>query len=161
MTWKPGALLQPLVVDPVRADLMVPMAAILDDPNPIHLDARVVRDLGYGDRVINQGPSNCGYVMNMIRAAVPDGQLASFKARFLGNVFGGDRVVAHGTVTQVTDDGAATLLALDVWLENGAGAKVLDGTASVVIERDPTEVVGSGGAAGEPAAATNFRLSVS
>jgi len=135
MNWKAGASLEPLVVDPVEPELMVPMATILDDPNPIHLDPEVVKELGYGDRVINQGPTNCGYVMNMLCRAVPGGQLIRFKARFLGNVFGGERVVAHGrVVTVTTPDDEVPQLEVDVWLENGDGQKVLDGTATIILE---------------------------
>lgn len=132
MTWTVGSDLPALTIDGVRPDLMVPMAEILADPNQIHLDPEVVKSLGYGDRVINQGPSNCGYVLNMLRAAVPDGRVTAFKARFLANVFGGDIVTAAGRVTAVDNSGTSLRLSVDVWLKNQDGIKVLDGTAEVL-----------------------------
>lgn len=131
MSWAAGDTLPTLVIDPVRADLMDTMATILDDPNEIHLDPALVRRLGFGDQVINQGPSNCGYVMNMLRSAMPTGRLTSFSARFLGNVFAGDRLTAGGVVldTRTTQPDGATEVECEVWLENGEQRRVLEARA--------------------------------
>jgi acyl dehydratase len=93
-------------VDPEKMKLM---AAILRDPNPIHFDAARVAELGMGDRVVNQGPSNMSYLLNMVTNwSGGVGTLRSADMRFLGNVFGGDRVVCRGTVVAV-DQGAVTI----------------------------------------------------
>ena len=63
-----GTELEPFVVDVVSAEKMKLMAALLHDPNPIHLDAEAVRGLGMGDRVVNQGPANQAYLVNMLLA---------------------------------------------------------------------------------------------
>ena len=52
-------------VDPWR---MKVFAALARDPNPIHWDRREVAARGLGDRLINQGPTNLGYVCNMLVA---------------------------------------------------------------------------------------------
>ncbi len=44
------------------------LAAILRDPNPIHWDRDEVAARGLGDRLINQGPTNVGYVCNALLA---------------------------------------------------------------------------------------------
>ena len=42
------------------------MAAILQDPNPIHYDVDLVRELGMGDAPVNQGPINLAFLMNVV-----------------------------------------------------------------------------------------------
>jgi acyl dehydratase len=108
-----GTELPPLVIEAVDAEKMKIMAAILRDPNPIHFDAERVQELGLGDRVVNQGPSNLSYLVNMVTnwsGGVPT--LRSVGVRFLGNVFAGDRVECAGRVTAV--DETAGLVTLEV-----------------------------------------------
>jgi len=123
-----GRELEPLEVPAVSASAMHEMAKILDDPNEIHLDAAAVAALGLGNRTINQGPTNCGYVLNMLRNAFPGGELRSFRVRFLGNVFADDHLVARGVVTSVTDG----VVGCDVWLERN-GERLLDGSATILV----------------------------
>jgi acyl dehydratase len=106
-----GQELPPLVIDSVDAEKMKLMAALLHDPNPIHFDVDRVRELGMGDRVVNQGPSNMSYLLNMVtRWTGSIAALRSAEIRFLGNVFAGDRVECTGRVTGVDrDTGLATL----------------------------------------------------
>ena len=61
-----GETLPPLVVESVDAEKMKLMAALLRDPNPIHIDAASVRALGLGDRPVNQGPTNLSYLLEMV-----------------------------------------------------------------------------------------------
>jgi acyl dehydratase len=124
-----GQELPPLVIDSVDPEKMKLMAAILRDPNPIHFDADQVRELGLGDRVVNQGPSNMSYLLNMVtRWAGGVAALRSADVRLLGNVFAGDRVECRGRVTEV--DGDAGLATLDVEASVGEQA-VLKGTVVV------------------------------
>lgn len=105
----------------VNAAAMVPIAGILRDPNPIHLDPAAVAAIGLGDRVINQGPANLAYVVNMLAAALPGHRLETLDSRFLANVRDGDTIEAGGTVTACDDD----TVTCNVWLNVvGAGAAV-------------------------------------
>ena len=52
-------------VDPEKMKLL---AAIARDPNTIHWDRAEVARRGLGERVVNQGPTNLGYVINMLLA---------------------------------------------------------------------------------------------
>jgi 3-hydroxybutyryl-CoA dehydratase len=123
-----GDPLGPLVIDAVRADAMQALAVVLDDPNPIHLDPEAVRALGLGDRVVNQGPANFAWVLDMLRAAVPGADIRDLRVRLLANVFAGDRVVAAGRVESV--DGR--LVSCSVWLDVEGGARAVDGTATLI-----------------------------
>ena len=61
-----GDALPELVIDPVDPARMKTMAALLRDPNPIHWDLDAVRELGMGDRAVNQGPNNMAYLVNLL-----------------------------------------------------------------------------------------------
>jgi acyl dehydratase len=105
----------------VQAAAMVPIAEILRDPNPIHLDPAAVAAVGLGDRVINQGPANLAYIINMLAAAFPDHRLESLESRFLANVRADDRVEAGGTIAEIAGD----RVTCDLWLEvEGSGPAV-------------------------------------
>jgi acyl dehydratase len=110
------------------------MALLLRDPNPIHWDVEAVRELGMGDRVINQGPTNMAYVINMLIAWAGDpGRIRSLNVRFRDNVRAGDRVTAGGTVSEVRSDGEERLALCEVWLDVTDGPRALAGTAVVAV----------------------------
>jgi acyl dehydratase len=116
----------------VRAETMPIWAAALRDPNPIHLDPAAARAAGLGDRVINQGPANVGYLVNALTAAFPGARIERLEFRFLDNVRAGDVAVAAGLVSRVTAvaGGLELACALELTVE---GRCVLTGTASLVV----------------------------
>lgn len=124
--WRLGA------VNPARMRLL---AAILRDPNPIHWDRNEVAGRGLGDRLINQGPANVGYVCNALLAWAGAAALRSLTVRFTANVFEGDTVVAGGVVTDVADADGGTVAMCDVWLDRGDGTRAVEGRATVALNR--------------------------
>jgi 3-hydroxybutyryl-CoA dehydratase len=129
MSHKVGDALPPFVIEHVSPDAMKAWAVFLADPNPIHLDVEVVKAKGLGDRVINQGPANVAYMMNMLMAAFPGATIAAMDSRFLDNVYGGDRVSAQGSITAVDGNRISCAFTLDV---EGRGS-VNSGTATLLI----------------------------
>lgn len=128
-----GDALPEWAVDAVDPEKMKTMAALLADPNPIHWDVDAVRELGMGDKPVNQGPNNMAYVANMLAAWAGGHQhLRTLRVRFLANVFGGDRLVAGGTVTAVEPADGGTLASCDVWLRRGDDT-VMAGNARVLL----------------------------
>jgi acyl dehydratase len=119
--------MKPYVVESVSASRMADLAEVLDDPNPIHLDRDVVRRLGMGDREINQGPANCSYVVNMLRAEFPGATIAKLTFRLLGNVFAEDRAVAGGEVLAES----AEAIECRVWLDVDGRGRVVEGSATI------------------------------
>lgn len=113
------------VVEPVA---MKVVAEVLRDPNPIHLDPAAAAAAGLGDRVINQGPANLGYIVNMLQAALPQYRIAGLESRYLANVRGGDVVSAGGTVTAVEGD----VVQCEVWLKGEGGAIAVGAVAKLV-----------------------------
>ena len=113
----------------VRPEPMKVMAAILRDPNMIHLDPAETARLGMGDRVVNQGPLNLGYVHSMLAGyAGGAGRIRSTVFRFHGPVHAGDRVVASGVVTGPADAGG---VGCAVWLDVEGGRRAVSGTAVI------------------------------
>ena len=121
----------------VSAERMKLLAAILRDPNPIHWDSREVARRGLGERVINQGPTNLGYIVNMLMAWAGPSCLRRLEARFTANVFGGDSVVASGVVTAVRVQDGERVADCEVWLDRGDGTRAVAGTATVALGPRP------------------------
>jgi 3-hydroxybutyryl-CoA dehydratase len=119
--------MKPYVVDSVSAAKMADLAVVLDDPNPIHLDRELVKRLGMGEREVNQGPANCSYVVNMLRAAFPGATIAQLSFRLLGNVFASDRAIAGGEILEQTADEVRCA----VWLDVEGRGRVVEGTATI------------------------------
>lgn len=132
-----GDSIPPWAMESVSAARMRTMAAILRDPNPVHWDARVVKELGYGERVINQGPLGLSYMVNMLHAWTGPESIRRLIMRFPQAVLDGDRVIAQGCVTAIRDNpeaGATTRLAdCDIWLEREGTKPPLEGHATVII----------------------------
>lgn len=118
----------------VSAEKMKTMAALLSDPTAIHWDVETLRALDMGDRPINQGPLNMGYVMNAVTdwAGGPD-RLRRLRVRFLGNVLAGHHLRVRATVSALREEGGDRLADCDVVLEVVDGAPVVSGTATVVL----------------------------
>jgi 3-hydroxybutyryl-CoA dehydratase len=129
MTYAVGDPLPEFTIPAVDPAAMKAWAVFLADPNPIHLDAEVVKAKGLGDRVINQGPANVAYLINMLMAAFPGGRIEAMDTRFLDNVYGSDTVTARGTVTAIEDSRVSCEFTLDV---EGRGP-VNSGTATILI----------------------------
>ena len=115
----------------VDARAMAIMAQILHDPNPIHLDPAAVRAAGLGDRTINQGPANLGYVVNMLIAAFPGFRLASLDSQYLANVRDGDEVLAAGRIVESSED----RIECEAWLGLADGQTAV-GVRAVLLRRE-------------------------
>ena len=121
-------------VPSVSAEKMKTMAALLSDPTPIHWDVATLQALGMGDRPVNQGPLNMGYVMNAVTAwAGGPESLRRLRVRFLGTVLAGQHLRVRGTVSGLREEEGVRLADCDVVLEVVEGDPVVSGTATVVL----------------------------
>ena len=128
-----GSSLPEWTLASVSPDRMKLLAAILRDPNPIHWDPREVEKRGLGNRTINQGPTNLGYVINMLIAWAGPESIRHIAARFTSNVFSGDTVIAGGVVTAIRDQDGERLVDCDVWLDRGDGTRALAAAVTVAV----------------------------
>lgn len=121
------------LMESVSAERMRTMAAILRDPNPVHWDRSVCNALGFGQRVINQGPLGLSYMINMLHAWAGPASIRRLVMTFPMVVLDGDRISARGTVMAVRTVGGERLADCDIWLEREPGDRPLVGTATVAL----------------------------
>jgi acyl dehydratase len=134
VTLSPGDQLASLTTQPIRPQAMAEMAVVLADPNPIHLDAAVVQDLGLGERQVVQGPITIGFILEMLRRALPDAHLELLEVRYLSNAFAWDRVRVTGSVDEVEVDASGRRLRCAVVAEIvGQKGHVAVGTATLTL----------------------------
>lgn len=125
-----GDVVPPLANESVDAQRMKTMAAILRDPYPIHWDRAAVASMGLGERTINQGPLNLGYIANMLMAWAGDDSIRRLTVQFHARVLDGDRVVAGGVVDAVANTDEGWEATCSVWLKR-ADETMVSGTAHV------------------------------
>ncbi len=118
----------------ISAEKMKTMAALLADPTPIHWDVTTVQALGMGDRPINQGPLNMGYVMNALTEwAGGADRLRRLRLRFLGTVYAEQHLQVTGAVTAVRDQDGERHADCEFTLAVVDGEPVAAGTATVMV----------------------------
>ena len=120
-------------IESVSRESMKAWAVFLHDPNPIHLDAEVVKAKGLGEKEINQGPTNVAYILTMLQQAFPEGQIQDLDSRFLDNVYADDTVECFGTVTDVSDTDKGSRVACEIDLQVPGRGIVISGTATVLL----------------------------
>ena len=132
---KPGTPIPTVTVESVSAERMKAMAALMHDPNPIHIDVEAVKMTGLGDRVINQGVANLAPLVNALLQLAPGAALERLTVRYYGPVFAEDTLVARGEVQSVeSDDSGEKHVTCTVSVDRD-GSAVLSGTARVRIPR--------------------------
>ena len=139
MALEVGAELGPYRFEHIEQRDMTALAGILRDPNPIHLDAAVVRSLGLGEHTVNQGPANMGYLLNMLMDAAPGAHVSSLRLRFVGNLFEGETAVACGTVDRIERIDGVDQVECTVWLAAEPDRQALAGTATLLLAAAPSE----------------------
>ncbi len=114
----------------VQAARMRTMAAILRDPYPVHWDRQSNERIGFGGRVINQGPLNLGYIVNMLHAWTGPTSVRRLTVKFGAPVLDEDRVTAKGRVTSIDEVNGERRATCEVWLERD-GQAIVTGSAVV------------------------------
>ncbi|HJM28798.1 MAG: MaoC/PaaZ C-terminal domain-containing protein [Acidimicrobiales bacterium] len=122
------------LIDPQK---MKTMAALLRDPYPVHWDQNANESLGFGNRVINQGPLNLSYIANMLMEWQGPTCIKRLKAKFLKPVFDGETVVAGGKVLDVLEESSSRILC-QIWLSRGDEI-VLTGEAEIIVTKEETD----------------------
>lgn len=116
----------------VEAARMRTMAAILRDPYPVHWDRAANERIGFGGRVINQGPLNLGYIVNMLHAWTGPASVRRLTVKFGAPVLDEDHVTAKGRVTSIDEVGGERRATCEVWLERD-GKAIVTGSAVVAL----------------------------
>jgi len=125
-----GMALPEVTYGPMDRFDYIPIALILRDTNPLHLDRVYAQERGLSD-VVQQGPLNQAYLYRYFTALLQNPwDLVSTKIRFAANVFPGDTLLCGGEVLSVDDHpSGGNTVRCKVWQHNQTGAPILQGEA--------------------------------
>ncbi len=124
-----------LIIPSVDPQKMKTMAALLRDPYPIHWDVDGNEKMGIKGKVVNQGPLNLSYIVNMLMSWQGSDCIRRLTVRFTGWVLDGDTLSAHGKVISVFNSNDEIQAKCEIWLERD-GERLLEGEAIVVLIAD-------------------------
>ena len=108
----------------------IPIALILRDTNPLHLDRVYAQERGLPD-VVQQGPLNQAYLYRYFTAWLHDPwDLISTRIRFAANVFPEEVLFCGGDIIGLEPlDAGGGVVACSVWQRNQEGTTILSGEA--------------------------------
>ena len=112
----------------------IPIALILRDTNPLHLDRVYAHERGLPD-VVQQGPLNQAYLYRYFTSLLHDPwDLVATKMRFAANVFPEDMLSCGGEVLALAPlEAGGGIVTCAVWQRNQKGNIILKGEAKARI----------------------------
>ena len=116
----------------------IPIALILRDTNPLHLDRVYAHERGLPD-VVQQGPLNQAYLYRYFTSLLHDPwDLVATKMRFAANVFPEDKLSCGGEVLALAPvEAGGGIVTCAVWQRNQKGDTILKGEAKARIPCRP------------------------
>jgi 3-hydroxybutyryl-CoA dehydratase len=121
-----GGRLPAFTMQEVSLEQIVGLMELMQDTNPVHVDAELAARLGLRGPVA-QGPASLAYVINMLLGWRGDAFLERLEFRFEDTVTLGDTATARGVVQEV--DGERVTCRFSLGLQTGMQA--LSGVATV------------------------------
>ena len=127
-----------VVLGPMDRYDYIPIALILRDTNPLHLDRVYAHERGLPD-VVQQGPLNQAYLYRYFTSLLHDPwDLVATKMRFAANVFPDDMLSCGGEVLALTPlEAGGGIVTCAVWQRNQKGDTILKGEAKARIPSRP------------------------
>ena len=121
-------------LEPMDRSDYIPIALILRDTNPLHLDRVYAQERGLPD-VVQQGPLNQAYLYRYFTSLLHDPwDLVATKMRFAANVFPDDILTCGGDVLAVAPlETGGGIVTCAVWQRNKKGETILKGEAKARI----------------------------
>ena len=112
----------------------IPIAFILRDTNPLHLDRVYAQERDLPD-VVQQGPLNETFLYRFVTDWLhKPWDLRRTKVRFAGNAFPDDMLICRGTITRTyRSDAGEPRVDCQIWQENQNGERILSGEASFTL----------------------------
>ena len=125
-----GMALPTVELGPMDRFDYIPIALILRDTNPLHLDRVYAQERGLPD-VVQQGPLNQAYLYRYFTSWLHDPwDLVATKMRFAANVFPDDILTCGGEVLAVAPtEAGGGIVTCAVWQRNQKGETILKGEA--------------------------------
>jgi acyl dehydratase len=110
-------------------------AAVNDEFVDIHMDDDAGRAAGF-PTAFGMGNLQWSYLHSMLRHWIGDGgRIVHVQCQFRSPNIRNQVVTAHGKITAIRDEGAETIVDLDVWTENDSGQPMAPGSATVAIPK--------------------------
>ncbi|HZQ57369.1 MAG TPA: MaoC/PaaZ C-terminal domain-containing protein [Acidimicrobiales bacterium] len=127
-TVKAGDVKELVLTEEVTRTQLVQYSGASGDYNPLHSDERYATEVAGFPSVFAHGMLTMGMTGRVITDWFGPEAVLSYGARFVAQVWPGDRLVATATVGTVRDDGVAELT---ISTTNQSGDVVLSATATV------------------------------
>jgi len=127
-TVKAGDAKELVLTEAVTRTQLVQFSGASGDYNPLHSDERYATEVAGFPSVFAHGMLTMGMTGRVITDWFGPEAVLSYGARFVAQVWPGDRLVATATVGTVRDDGVAELT---ISTTNQSGDVVLSATATV------------------------------
>jgi len=107
-------------------------AGLIDDNNPVHLDAEYAKTTMFGERIAH-GMHSASFFTTLIATRLPgiEGIYVSQDLKFIRPVRIGDTITAQATVVEKND--AKRRLTLKTTVTNQRGEMVIDGKAVIAV----------------------------
>jgi len=102
------------------------------DHNPIHVDEEAAK-LGGLPGIIAHGMLPLGFLGQLLTSLVPQKQIRSMSARFVGMAFPGDVITCIGKITGKREEAGAKLVDLEIAAQNQKGENIQLGKATVAL----------------------------
>jgi acyl dehydratase len=111
----------------------IPIAIILRDTNPLHLDRVYAQERGMPD-VVQQGPLNETFLYRFLTDWLHrPWDLRKTKIRFAANVFPDDLLTCGGTVTRKYYENGEPRVDCQIWQQNQKSEQILVGEATFTL----------------------------
>jgi acyl dehydratase len=128
-----GMSIPSVTYGPMNRYSYIPIAIILRDTNPLHLDRVYARERGLPD-VVQQGPLNETYLYRFLTDWLHrPWDLRKTKIRFTANVIPDDLLTCHGNITRKYRDNDEPRVDCQIWQENQKSEKILVGEATFTL----------------------------
>jgi acyl dehydratase len=118
-----------VIVDNLTRTQIVQYAGASGDYNPLHSDEVYVTKVAGYPTVFAHGMLTMGMTGKVLTDWFGADRLASYSARFIGQVWPGDTLTAVATVSAIRDDNGHRLAEVDLSTRNQDGHEVLRGQA--------------------------------
>ena len=133
MTLEVGDRREIIIVDNLTRTQLVQNAGASGDYNPLHSDEVFVTKVAGYPTVFAHGMLTMGATGKVLTDWFGADQLASYSARFIGQVWPGDTLTAVATISALTQQDGHQLAEVDVSTRNQHGQEVLSGRATARI----------------------------
>jgi acyl dehydratase len=118
-----------VIVDNLTRTQIVQYAGASGDYNPLHTDEVYVTKVAGYPTVFAHGMLTMGATGKVLTDWFGAAEVASYSARFIGQVWPGDTLTAVATISAITEHDGHQLAEVDISTRNQDGQEVLSGRA--------------------------------